>query len=113
MIYSCISGYYQSQIGQPLCTPCPSGQYQSQQGQTSCIQCPTGITITNPSSGANNVNQCIVDSDSNGLIDIKNITMFNNINNDLTGATYNDGTVNTNGGCPIISGNRKCRGYEL
>ena len=53
----------------------------------------------------------VVDSDSDGLIDILNLEMFNNIRNNLAGTRYDDGSDSLAGagGCPTAG----CNGYEL
>ena len=49
-----------------------------------------------------------IDSDDDGLIDIRNLEMFNNIRNNLAGTGY-AGIADPDGGCPGAG----CNGYEL
>ena len=52
-----------------------------------------------------------VDDDNDGLIDIRNLDMFDNIRNNLAGTGYDDGSGSPPGdsGCPAAG----CNGYEL
>ncbi len=58
-----------------------------------------------------------VDSDHDGLIEIKDETMFNNMRHDLAGASYKTSASQTTGdssGCPPVVGDKGgCHGYEL
>ncbi len=57
-----------------------------------------------------------VDADHDGLIEIKDETMFDNMRHDLAGASYKTSASQTTGdssGCPLVSGSRVCHGYEL
>ncbi len=53
----------------------------------------------------------VADSDSNGLIEIEDATMLNNMRYDLAGRSYktSDGDVGDSSGCPTSG----CKGYEL
>ena len=52
-----------------------------------------------------------IDVDDDGLIEIHNLEMFNNIRNNLAGTRYDDGSDSLAGarGCPVAG----CNGYEL
>ena len=77
--------------------------------------------ITTFANSGNTVNVTInstvlIDSDHDGLIEIKDETMFNNMRHDLAGASYKTSASQTTGdssGCPLVSGSRVCHGYEL
>ena len=57
------------------------------------------------------------DSDGDGLIEIKNATMLNNMRYDLAGTSYKTSATQTTGnsnGCPpVVNGSGGCNGYEL
>ncbi|GFR60324.1 chitinase-3-like protein 1 [Elysia marginata] len=46
-------------VDEPGCFPCPKSSYQPLASQTSCLPCPEGLTT--PESGADNIDQCMVD----------------------------------------------------
>ena len=74
LVYDCYYGGF---------TCCPVGQYSSS-GYTQCTPCPSQYLTAGQ--GSTSINDCIVDRDSNGLIEIFNLFDFNNINNNLLGS---------------------------
>ncbi len=87
----------------------------------------TGVSydpnITTFANSGNTVNVTInstipmVDSDHDGLIEINNAVMLNNIRYDLAGASYKTSMtqiVGDSSGCPpVVNGSGGCHGYEL
>ena len=58
----------------------------------------------------------LTDSDHDGLIEIKNATMLNNMRYDLTGTSYKTSASDAgdSSGCPpVVNGSGGCYGYEL
>jgi len=54
-----------------------------------------------------------VDIDNDGLIEINNLEMLNNVRNNLQGLTYDDGTIEDSTGCGDGVVVTSCFGYEL
>ena len=61
-------------------------------------------------------NVLLIDSDHDGLIEIKNATMLNNMRYDLAGTSYKTSASDGGdaSGCPpVVNGGGGCHGYEL